>query len=177
VQLMAEADGDGAVRGYSLTQIVLHWVIAALVVVQLLFNDPIQEAFDNQLEGVPTNELGGALVHVTVGLTILLLAIVRLAIRVTRGAPPVHKDTPLILRGVSYLVHALLYLFIFGMPVTGAIAWFGGLELSAEFHEIGRLVLIPLIGFHALGAFGEHFVFRNDTLLRMLRPERNLTKL
>lgn len=165
------------VRGYSLAQIALHWVIAALVVVQLLFNDPIQEAFDNQLDGVTTSAMGGALIHVTIGLTILLLACIRLVIRFTRGAPPVHKDAPLVLRAISYMVHALLYLFIFGMPLTGAIAWFGGVELSAEFHEIGRLVLIPLIGFHVLGAFGEHFVFRNDTLLRMLRPERKLTKL
>jgi len=52
--------------------------------------------------------------------------------------------------------------------VTGLVAWFGGVELSAELHELGRLVLIPAIGLHALGGLAEHFVFRNDSLRRML---------
>lgn len=164
------------VRGYSLVQIALHWTVALLVFVQLVFNEPIQEAFDDRLDGDPTDAMGGAIVHVAIGMTILLLAILRLGIRITRGAPPSHPDTPAILAGIGYLVHALLYLFIFGMPITGAIAWFGGVELSGELHEIGRLILIPLIGFHALGGLAEHFVFRSDTLIRMLRPERRITK-
>lgn len=164
------------VRGYSLAQIVLHWTIASLVLIQLLFNEPIQEAFDDRLDGESSDAIGGALVHVTIGVTILLLAIVRLAIRVIRGAPPAHDDKPAILNWIGYLVHALLYLFIFAMPITGAIAWFGGVELSAELHEIGRLILIPLIGFHIIGGLAEHFVFRNDTIVRMLKPERPVTK-
>lgn len=164
------------VRGYSLPQIALHWTIALLVFIQLIFNEPIQEAFDDRLDGDATDALGGAMVHVTIGMTILVLAIIRLAVRLKRGAPQAHADTPVILRAIGYLAHTLLYLFIFAMPITGAIAWFGGVELSGELHEIGRLILIPLIGFHALGGLGEHFVFRNDTLTRMLRPERPLTK-
>ena len=34
------------------------------------------------------------------------------------------------------------------------------------------LILIPLIGLHVLGALAEHFIFRNDGLMRMLKPER-----
>ena len=58
------------------------------------------------------------------------------------------------------------------MPLTGALAWFFGIELSATLHETGRLLLIPTIGFHVLGGLAEHFVFRNDSLVRMLRPSR-----
>jgi hypothetical protein len=36
--------------------------------------------------------------------------------------------------------------------------------------EIGRR--LPLIGVHALGALTEHFIFRNDSLIRMLVPKR-----
>jgi cytochrome b561 len=164
------------VRGYSRAQIALHWTIAALIFIQLVFNEPIQEAFDDRLDGDATDAMGGATVHIAIGMTILGLAMIRLAIRFKRGAPPAHEETPAILKAIGYLVHALLYLFIFAMPITGAIAWFGSVELSGELHEIGRLILIPLIGFHALGALGEHFVFRNNTLLRMLRPERPVTK-
>ncbi len=54
--------------------------------------------------------------------------------------------------------------------MTGLAGWATNSETFAEFHEIGRLILIPLIGLHVLGALAEHFVFRNDTLVRMLRP-------
>jgi cytochrome b561 len=165
-----------AVRGYSTLQIALHWTIALLVFIQLVFNEPIQEAFDARLDGEADGAMGGAMVHVAIGMTILVLAIIRVAARAMRGAPPAHADTPLILRGIGYIVHALLYLFIFAMPITGAIAWFGGVELSGELHEIGRLILIPLIGLHIIGGLAEHFVFRNDTLMRMLKPDRTLTK-
>lgn len=156
--------------GYSLTQIVLHWTIAALIIFQLVFNRPIQEAFDDRMDGDPISEMAGATIHIVVGLTILVLAVIRLAIRVTRGAPPPHDDKPAIINWIGYATHLLLYGFIFAMPLTGAIAWFFGVEMSAEIHEIGRLVLIPAIGFHVLGALAEHFVFRNNSLMRMLRP-------
>ena len=159
-----------APRGYSLSQIILHWTIAALVIFQLVFNKPMQEAFDDRLDGESTDEMLGALVHVGVGVTILTLAFVRLAIRLRRGAPPAHDDKPAILKWIGYATHVLLYGFIFAMPLTGALAWFFGVELSAEIHEVGRLVLIPVIGLHVLGALAEHFVFKNDSLMRMLVP-------
>ena len=74
-------------------------------------------------------------------------------------------------RALATLYAVLLYGFIFLMPITGALAWFAGIEVSAELHELGRLVLIPAIGFHVLGALAEHFVFRNNSLSRMLKPD------
>ena len=156
--------------GYSLAQIVLHWTIATLVIFQLIFNKPMQEAFDDRIDGEPIDEMGGATIHIAVGVTVLVLAIIRLAIRLTRGAPAAHDDKPAIINWLGYATHFLLYGFIFAMPLTGAIAWFLGIELSAEIHETGRLILIPTIGLHVLGALAEHFVFKNDTLIRMLRP-------
>jgi len=163
-------------NGYSLLQIVLHWTIAALIVFQLLVNEGIQDAFDDRLDGDPVGDMAGAALHVGGGLLVLVLAVVRLAVRLTRGAPPAHDDKPAILNWIGYATHALLYVFIFAMPVTGAIAWFGGIELSGQLHEIGRFVLIPLIGLHVLGGLAEHFVFRNDSLMRMFRPDRSAAK-
>ena len=159
-----------APEGYSLAQIVLHWTIATLVIFQLIFNKPMQEAFDDRIDGEPIDEMGGATIHIAVGVTVLVLAIIRLAIRLTRGAPAAHDDKPAIINWLGYATHFLLYGFIFAMPLSGAIAWFFGIELSAEIHETGRLILIPTIGLHVLGALAEHFVFKNDTLIRMLRP-------
>ncbi len=157
--------------GYSLLQIVLHWTIAALVLIQLLFNEPMQEAFDDRMDRDATDAMAGAIVHVVVGMAVLILAIVRLSVRVNRGTPAVPEGKPAIFNWIGYVTHLLLYGFIFAMPITGAVAWFGGVEFSAELHEIGRLILIPTIGLHVLGALAEHFVFRNDGLVRMLRPD------
>lgn len=155
-------------RGYSRIQIILHWTIAALVIFQLFVNEGMQHAFSDRLDGEAIDEMGGALLHMIVGIAVLVLAVIRVTIRSIRGAPAAHDDTPAVLNWLGHATHILLYGFIFFMPLTGAIAWFFGIEFSAEAHEIGRLVLVPAIGFHVIGALAEHFVFRNDTLRRML---------
>ncbi|HEV2514205.1 MAG TPA: cytochrome b/b6 domain-containing protein [Devosia sp.] len=160
-----------APKGYSLAQIVLHWTIAALVVVQLLVNEDIQDAFKDRTDGEPFEGETGALVHITVGLTILGLAALRLIIRFTRGVPEPHDTNPVVVNWLGHGAHVLLYAFLLAMPLTGAIAWFTGIELSAELHELGRLILIPLILLHALGALAEHYVFRTNSLARILKSE------
>jgi cytochrome b561 len=165
-------EGSKRPRGYSLIQIILHWTIAALVIFQLFVNDGMQHAFDDRMDGELVEDGAAALLHITVGVTVLVLAMIRLAVRLIHGAPPAHDDKPAFINWISHATHFVLYTLIFGMPLTGAIAWLGGLELSAEIHELGRLILIPLILLHIAGGLAEHFVFRNDTLVRMLRPKR-----
>ena len=160
-----------APKGYSVLQIVLHWTIAALVIVQLLLNDDVQEAFRKRSETGQFDGEVGAIAHITVGLTIFALAIFRLAIRFWRGVPEPHSTNPPLINFFGHAAHVLLYAFLFAMPLTGAIAWFTGLELSAELHELGRLILIPLILLHALGALAEHFLFHTHSLIRILKSE------
>jgi len=166
----------GSPHSYSRLQIALHWTIAALVAFQLLVNEGMSEAWDAREDGEPVGGyLAWAWLHIAVGVTVLVLAIIRVAIRLKRGAPPVHRDKPAPLIWLAYLTHLALYAAILAMPLTGALAWFGGIEDSADLHELGRTLLLPLIALHVAGALGEHFVFRNDTLMRMLgrpAPER-----
>jgi len=160
-----------APRGYSVLQIVLHWTIAALVVFQLLVNKDMQEAFKERSSSGQFDGEVGAIAHITVGLTIFTLAILRLTIRFRRGVPEPHDTNPALINFFGHAAHVLLYAFLFAMPLTGAIAWFTGLELSAELHEVGRLVLIPLVLLHALGALAEHFIFHTNSLTRILKSE------
>lgn len=162
-----------APSGYSNLQVILHWTIAALVIFQLTVNSGMQAAFNDHLEARDVDDMGAAILHIGVGISILLLAMLRLFVRQIRGVPVAHADNPIIINWIGHATHMLLYGFIFVMPVTGLVAWFGGLELSAELHELGRLILIPAIGLHVLGAFAEHFVFHNDSLRRMLTLDRD----
>jgi cytochrome b561 len=161
-------------KGYSLLQIVLHWTIAVLVLVQLIFNEGMEEAWDAREDGDRTAaaDEAGALLHIVVGASILILALIRLAIRMIRGAPPVPRQHPMPLRFVASATHVALYGFIILQPLLGASAWFLGIEEAAEIHELGPYIIIPLVTLHAAGALAEHFVFRTDVLKRMLRPER-----
>jgi cytochrome b561 len=162
-----------APSGYSNVQIILHWTIAALVIFQLFFNTGMQAAFNDHLEGRAVDEMNAAILHMVVGTAVLVLACIRLAIRRVRGVPVAHADNPAIINWIGHAAHIMLYGFIFFMPLSGLIAWFGGVEFSAELHELGRLVLIPVIGLHVLGAFAEHLVFHNDSLRRMLDFNRD----
>ncbi len=162
--------------GYSMAQITLHWAIVALIGVQLLFNDGVQQGFDDRMNGTVSADGAWATLHIGVGLCVLVLATLRLGLRLTRGAPPPPMGNPAIVTWAGILAHLALYLLMFAMPLTGAIAWFGHREIAAELHELGRLLLIPLIGLHVLGALAEHFVFGQNTLLRMFRTEANLPR-
>jgi cytochrome b561 len=156
---------------YSTLQIALHWTIAVLVVVQLAVNADMREAFRRRVEGngVAEGLESGALFHIVTGLTILGLTVLRLAIRIWRGTPIAEPGIPPLVAAMATVTHVALYGILLLMPVTGALAWVLGAPLVATVHEIGRLVLVPLVIAHAMGALVEHFVLRNDTLRRMLR--------
>jgi cytochrome b561 len=168
------ASGDSIVKqsvGYSRLQITLHWLVVLGIILQLLLNEPIQDAYDARLDNEPGERNPLVLVHVAVGVAILLMAVARLVLRFTHGVPPQHKDKPAVLNWVARATHVLLYAFIIGMPLTGAVAWFGLVEPAGDLHELGRPLLIAVVLLHVAGAFAEQFVFRNDTLRRMLVPE------
>ncbi len=162
-----------APKGYSTLQVTLHWTIAALVIFQLVVNDAVQIAFDSRMDGSAMVATVMAIVHVSIGLSILGLSCLRLAVRLWRGVPPAPAGNSAIVHWLGSAAHLTLYVFIIGMPISGAIAWFGGSDVSAEIHELARLLLIPLIALHVAGALFEHMILRNDTLTRMLQPEDN----
>ena len=158
-------------REYSSLQIALHWIIAALIVVQLTVNVDMQKAFAQRLAGTDLPDNAGATFHAAIGITILVLALVRASVRKRRGVPAPHKGNHPAINMLSHATHLLLYGFIFFMPITGALAWFTGVELAGLLHELGRLILIPAILLHVGGAIFEELVLNKRVFERMIRAK------
>jgi cytochrome b561 len=156
--------------GYSRLQIIIHWTVAALVLFQLFISEGMEEAWDARMDG----EIGGnPLPHIIVGSAILILAIVRVFVRMRHGAPAHPKDQPAIFGTLANIVHGLIYAMIFAMPIAGMLAWFGGFESAAQAHAGPlKLLLWILVAAHVLAALGQQFVLRSGVLMRMLKPER-----
>lgn len=158
--------------GYTRAQIVLHWVIAVLVVYQLVFGEDIVPAYRAFMRGTEP-ESGSTLVvnlHIYIGFTILALAVARLALRIRYGAPALPAEENIVFQYIAKLAHLVLYAAIFVMPVTGALAWYFGLGWVGELHQIGKPIIIVFVAVHAAGALWQHFVAGTDVLRRMLRP-------
>jgi cytochrome b561 len=162
----------GERRGYTAAQISLHWLIAALVVFQLLFGEDIKPAYRAAAKGaVPSSsDVFEANLHVYIGLAVLALAIVRLMVRIFQGVPPLPHDESVVLKRLAESTHALLYTFIFGMPITGALAWYLQMKIMGELHELAKPVIIVVVALHALAALWQHFFVGSDVLVRMLKP-------
>lgn len=157
--------------GYSRPQIALHWIVFGLIILQYVLHDGISEAWDIVEDGGSVGFDPLAASHVLGGLLVIVLVIWRLALRARRGAPPLPEAESAVLGLVAKATHGGLYLLMILMPVSGAIAWFGGAEQAAELHEVLRIVLLALVALHIGGALYQQFVLKTGIMDRMRRPE------
>lgn len=168
---------------YSGIAIALHWAIALL----LLFQIGLGWALEDLPKGAV--QFAGYQFHKSIGITILLLSLARLAVRLVRPRPaPVQDGKAQML--LASAVHVLLYAVMIVGPLTGWIIvstakvrlqtmLFGkvpwpdlpvgqGLHEPAEvLHGALGTVGIILIGLHVAGALYHHFK-REDVIGRML---------
>lgn len=158
-----------ASAGYSRLQIALHWVVALLILQQFVFHDAISAAWRAMGRGLAVAFDPMVMAHVAGGALILLAALWRLSIRARRGAPPAEGDSAL-QRLVAKLTHLGLYVLMILMPVSGAVAWFGGVKAAAEGHEVMKVLLLALIVLHVVGALYHQFILRDGVMNRMRRP-------
>lgn len=132
--------------------------------------------------------------HFLLGLSVLVLVVVRLATRLFSGTTPrIVPEIPRWQHRMSALIHGALYLFMIGMLVLGWFVvsagsdpiLFFGMPLPAlvgqdkalykslkEIHETIGTVGYYLIGAHAAAALFHHYVMRDNTMLRMLPARR-----
>ena len=160
-------------KGYSRMQIALHWVVAVLIIVQVVFGDSMGDAWDAVEDGVaqaarlPDDPVAAA--HVLGGMLILVLAFWRLMLRASHGVPDLPATTSALNRKLSSLGHIALYGVMIVAPITGMVAWFGGSEAAAEVHELAKPLIVLLVAGHVGAALYHHFVLKDGLLNRMRR--------
>jgi cytochrome b561 len=156
--------------GYTRAQIGLHWITVLLVALQYILHDAISEAWEAVVTGseVAFNPLVAQ--HVAVGALVAVLTFVRLGLRLSHGAPPPPASEHPALKAVAHATHWAFYALLILMPVSGAVAWFNGVEGAAQAHNVMKIALLALIALHVIAALVHQFVFKTNLMERMKRP-------
>ena len=130
--------------------------------------------------------------HFMLGLTVFVLAFIRLAVHPAGPEPLIVPAPPSWQKALATTAHVLLYVLMIAMPLLGWLLLsasgkpvpFWGMQLPAlvaesksvaawveEVHEAGGTAGYFLVALHAAAALYHHYFVRDNTLLRML-PER-----
>lgn len=97
---------------YTGPAIAFHWIIAALIACNLLLIWTI-DSFPKDWERPAIN------LHKSIGITVLLLAVMRVVWRQTHTPPPLPASYPVIEKKGAHVAHILLYVIMLGLPFTG----------------------------------------------------------
>jgi cytochrome b561 len=171
-------------RSWGSVSKLLHWLIVLLIINQWV----IAERADSLPIGIA--KLQALAWHKSFGITILMLAVVRLAWRWMNPVPDLAGETRPWERVLARISHLLLYALIFAMPLSGwlmssaknfPVSWFKLLQLPdlvspdqqifermRDLHHLLFDVLVVVAAVHVAGALKHHFIDRNDVLKRML---------
>ena len=179
------------INRYGIAPRFLHWGTVILVLVAWTLG-----TFGDALPKGAARETG-LFIHISAGLLILVALIMRLAWRLAEPPPPAEPNEfgrwlGAFADPAARLAHYTLYALLIAAPIAGIVAQFArgdALPLFgigeipspwirdrafahdvAEIHEILANALVIVASFHAAAALVHHFVFRDNTLVRMLPP-------
>ncbi len=169
---------------YTKTAKGLHWLMA------VLFFGMLGLGF--YMQGLPLSpdKLKLYSWHKWVGVTVFLLALFRIAWRVTHQPPPLPGSMPRLIQIAAHAGHHMLYMLMFLIPLSGWLmssakgfqtVWFGILPLPDLIEKnkllgdllqtvhvsLNYLFIAVLIG-HIGAALKHHFIDKDDILTRML---------
>ena len=135
--------------------------------------------------------------HKSIGITVLIAALLRLLWRVFNAPPPLPPEMKEFERQAARGMHVVLYVLLIGLPLVGwalvsasvlniptvlfsTVPWpdlpiFSTLTNKApveaflkDLHAWGAWLLILLVGAHGVAALRHHFIKRDDVLRSML---------
>jgi cytochrome b561 len=97
---------------FTLAARVLHWLMAVLILAMLFIGVGMVASVSERHEWLLA-------IHKPLGIAILILAIVRLAVRLRHPPPPLPADLPAIQKLAALASHWLLYFLMLAMPLIG----------------------------------------------------------
>lgn len=176
---------ERAGTGYANTARSLHWLILVLLAVQFALGWLMPDI----RPGTPVTTLIG--LHFSFGTLILAVAVIRLGYRATHGEPPPADGIPPWQTTSARILHWLLYLLLFVVPILGwinasyrgmPVSFFGLFEMpkivatrapgwgwTGDVHGLlANYAMLGLVGLHVLAALYHYFVRRDGVLQRML---------
>jgi cytochrome b561 len=161
-----------------------HWLIAALIVVQFTL------AWSADDLPLGARKLALLARHKSFGMTILMLATLRLLWRLFNRPPDLPVGMSTIERRLARATHVLFYVLLFVMPLTGwmmssaknySVSWFDqftwpnlivpnerAFDLLRTTHDTLSWLLFALALLHILAALKHHFWNKDGVLKRML---------
>jgi cytochrome b561 len=161
-----------------------HWIIAALIVTQFTL------AWMGDDLPLGAHKLALLARHKSFGMTVLMLAVLRLLWRIFNPPPELPSGMSRIEAVLAKATHMAFYVLLFAMPLTGwlmssaknySVSWFGwftwpnligkdehAFELLRSTHDILSDVLFAIAILHILAALKHHFWNKDDVLVRML---------
>jgi cytochrome b561 len=154
-------------KSYTALQIALHWTIAILIVANYLISDEMGRSLRSQLEGGVVTGFTPTW-HVWAGVAVLVLALIRLAVRLI--SPEVHAPAETLMDKAGVWAHWALYALMVAVPALGVLAWFGGVGEAGDVHVVVMNIMMILVLGHAAMALFHQYVLKDHLLLKMMRP-------
>jgi cytochrome b561 len=161
-----------------------HWLIAALIVTQFTL------AYLADDLPLGAHKLALLARHKSFGMTVLMLAVLRLLWRLNNPPPPLPAGMTPLERTLARATHIAFYVLLFAMPLTGwlmssaknySVSWFGvftwpnliaknetAFDALRSTHHILSYALFAIAVLHILAALKHHFWNKDTVLLRML---------
>jgi cytochrome b561 len=161
-----------------------HWLIVIFIIAQFT----LATLFDDLPAGPKKLTLLSR--HKSIGITILILALLRVLWRSSNPTPALPGTLKTWERSLAKLTHVLLYVLLFAVPLSGwlmssargfPVSWFGLFQLPdlvpknkalydllVSTHGVLAWSLGIVASVHLVGALKHHFVLKDDVLRRML---------
>ena len=164
---------------YGLISIIFHWMMALIIIATFILGLNLKHNFQYYYEVLA--------LHNSLGITILLLAILRVAWRFF-NIKPTQLPNKVILMKLATLTHIFFYIIFFTLPITGYlltnlqgdVVLFYGYSLPEileqnrglknyvhTIHDYVGNILLILFSLHVLGALYHHFIKKDNTLRRI----------
>jgi cytochrome b561 len=180
-----------APKRYDRIAITLHWVVAIGVIAQI--------ALGLWMIDIPKQPTGVRAywfnLHKSIGMTLGVLIVMRLAWRFTHRPPPLPSTVPRWQVRAAGASHVLLYICMITMPLAGylgsvfsgyPIKYFGVVvpgwgwkdealkEVFSTVHLVAAVAFISLIKLHVLAAL-KHLLYDRDGVFHRMLPHRHPT--